>query len=192
MARRYPHPVIAREGWPFLLIAAALVALVMSLVRRARRPRELDTHPTAAEAAKSPPPSLPVLTEPEANAGPVLSVDEVLHKLNELAFARSLNPLGHHHDLLMANVFAQAEALAFGKTAEEVRVEGTKEALVPHRSFEGNRPSNVILAPDGPVIIDWTNAARGDADFDSAYSDVLMSTFEVSGWRDRLGRAVGR
>ena len=63
-----------------------------------------------------------------------------------IAFARSLNPLGRHHDLLMANVFAQAEALAFGKTADEVRAEGTKEALVPHRSFEGNRPSNVILA----------------------------------------------
>ena len=63
-----------------------------------------------------------------------------------IAFARSLNPLGRHHDLLVANVFAQAEALAFGKTADEVRAEGTKEALVPHRSFEGNRPSNVILA----------------------------------------------
>jgi glucose-6-phosphate isomerase len=63
-----------------------------------------------------------------------------------IAFARSLNPLGRHHDLLIANVFAQAEALAFGKTADEVRAEGTKEALVPHRVFEGNRPSNVILA----------------------------------------------
>jgi glucose-6-phosphate isomerase len=63
-----------------------------------------------------------------------------------IAFGRSLNPLGRHHDLLVANVFAQAEALAFGKTADEVRAEGTKEALVPHRSFEGNRPSNVILA----------------------------------------------
>ena len=51
-------------------------------------------------------------------------------------------------------------------------------------------PMNVILSPSGPVLIDWTNAARGDADFDSAYSDVLMSTFEVGGWRDRLGRAV--
>ena len=63
-----------------------------------------------------------------------------------IAFGRSLNPLGRHHDLLVANVFAQAEALAFGKTADEVRAEGTKEALVPHRTFEGNRPSNVILA----------------------------------------------
>jgi glucose-6-phosphate isomerase len=63
-----------------------------------------------------------------------------------IAFARSLNPHGRHHDLLMANVFAQAEALAFGKTAEAVRAEGTAEPLVPHKVFEGNRPSNVIMA----------------------------------------------
>lgn len=63
-----------------------------------------------------------------------------------LGFARTLNPLGRHHDILMANMFAQAEALAFGKTAEEVRSEGTAEELVPHRVFEGNRPSNTILA----------------------------------------------
>jgi len=63
-----------------------------------------------------------------------------------IGFARSLNPLGRHHDLLMSNVFAQAEALAFGKTAEQVRSEGTPEWLVPHRTFEGNRPSNVLLA----------------------------------------------
>lgn len=63
-----------------------------------------------------------------------------------VAFGRSLNPLGPHQDLLVANVFAQAEALAFGKTPEEVREEGTDEALVPHRTFEGNRPTNVILA----------------------------------------------
>src|SRR5262245_5183998 len=62
-----------------------------------------------------------------------------------IAFARSLNPLGPHHDQLVANVFAQAEALAFGKTADQVRTEGTSPALVPHRVFEGNRPSNVIL-----------------------------------------------
>jgi glucose-6-phosphate isomerase len=63
-----------------------------------------------------------------------------------IGFGRSLNPLGEHHDLLMANVFAQTEALAFGKTADEVREEGTPEDLVPHRVFEGNRPSNTILA----------------------------------------------
>ncbi len=63
-----------------------------------------------------------------------------------IGFAKTLNPLGAHHDTLMANVFAQAEALAFGKTADQVRSEGTPEWLVPHRVFEGNRPSNVILA----------------------------------------------
>ncbi len=63
-----------------------------------------------------------------------------------IAFGQALTKLGRQHDILMANVFAQAEALAFGKTAEEVRVEGTNGALVPHRVFEGNRPSNVILA----------------------------------------------
>jgi len=63
-----------------------------------------------------------------------------------IAFGHSLTPLGRHHDILLANVFAQAEALAFGKTAEEVKAEGTPDWLVPHRVFEGNRPSNVILA----------------------------------------------
>ncbi len=62
-----------------------------------------------------------------------------------IAFCRSLNPLGRHHDLLNANVFAQAEALAFGKTAEEVKAEGTADALIPHRTFAGNRPSNTIM-----------------------------------------------
>jgi glucose-6-phosphate isomerase len=63
-----------------------------------------------------------------------------------IAFRQSLNPIGRHHDLLMANVFAQAEALAFGKTAEQVKKEGTTDRLVPHRVFAGNRPSNTILA----------------------------------------------
>jgi glucose-6-phosphate isomerase len=63
-----------------------------------------------------------------------------------IAFNHPLNPIGRHHDMLLANAFAQAEALAFGKTAEEVRAEGTSEWLVPHRVFEGNRPSNMILA----------------------------------------------
>jgi glucose-6-phosphate isomerase len=65
-----------------------------------------------------------------------------------IGFMRSLNPLGEHQDLLMANVFAQTEALAFGKTADHVREEGTPEELVPHRVFEGNRPSNTILAAE--------------------------------------------
>jgi glucose-6-phosphate isomerase len=63
-----------------------------------------------------------------------------------IAFGQALTPLGRHHDMLLANVFAQAEALAFGKTAGEVKAEGTPDWLVPHRVFEGNRPSNVILA----------------------------------------------
>jgi glucose-6-phosphate isomerase len=63
-----------------------------------------------------------------------------------IAFAQTLNPLGRHHDILLANVFAQAEALAFGKTPEQVKAEGTPDWLVPHRVFEGNRPSNTILA----------------------------------------------
>jgi glucose-6-phosphate isomerase len=63
-----------------------------------------------------------------------------------IAFGKTLNPLGRHHDILLANVFAQAEALAFGKTPEQVKAEGTPDWLVPHRVFEGNRPSNVILA----------------------------------------------
>ena len=63
-----------------------------------------------------------------------------------IGFAQALNPLGAHHDLLMANVFAQAEALAFGKTPEEVAGEGTPDWLVPHRTFEGNRPTTTILA----------------------------------------------
>jgi glucose-6-phosphate isomerase len=63
-----------------------------------------------------------------------------------LAFAHALTPLGRHHDLLLANVFAQSEALAFGKTAEQVKAEGVPAELVPHKVFEGNRPSNTILA----------------------------------------------
>jgi glucose-6-phosphate isomerase len=63
-----------------------------------------------------------------------------------IGFAKTLNPLRDHHDLLMSNVFAQAEALAFGRTEEEVRAEGTPEQIAPHRVMEGNRPTNVILA----------------------------------------------
>src|SRR5262245_47096117 len=63
-----------------------------------------------------------------------------------IAFTKTLNPLGRHHDMLLANVFAQTEALAFGKTPDQVKAEGTRDWLVPHRVFEGNRPSNTILA----------------------------------------------
>jgi glucose-6-phosphate isomerase len=63
-----------------------------------------------------------------------------------VGFCQTLNPLGRHHDLLLANLFAQTEALAFGKTEDEVAAEGTPSWLVPHRTFEGNRPTNTILA----------------------------------------------
>jgi len=63
-----------------------------------------------------------------------------------IAFGKTLNALGDHHDLLTSNVFAQAQALAFGKTEAEVRAEGTAEHVVPHRVFEGNRPTNVLMA----------------------------------------------
>jgi glucose-6-phosphate isomerase len=63
-----------------------------------------------------------------------------------IGFGQALNPLGSHHDILMSNVFAQAQALAFGRTADEVRAEGVPEAVVPHKAMEGNRPTNVILA----------------------------------------------
>ncbi len=66
--------------------------------------------------------------------------------LDLIGFAQTLNPVGDHHDLLMSNVFAQAEALAFGRTADELRAEGVPEALVAHRTFEGNRPTSTILA----------------------------------------------
>jgi len=88
--------------------------------------------------------------EPETNGQH--SFYQLIHQGTKLipsdfiAFCRSLNPVGRHHDLLLANVFAQAEALAFGNTAAQVRSEGTPDWLVPHRLFEGNRPSTTILA----------------------------------------------
>ena len=100
-------------------------------------------------------------TEVDADTGPIYwgepgtngqhSFYQLIHQGTRLipcdfiAFAKSLNPLGRHHDLLMSNVFAQTEALAFGKTLEEVEAEGTPSALAPHRVFDGNRPSNVIM-----------------------------------------------
>ena len=101
-------------------------------------------------------------TPVDADTGPVLcgepgtngqhSFYQLIHQGTRLipcdfiCFAQSLNPLGRHHDLLVANVFAQAEALAFGKSADEVAAEGTPDWLVPHRTFPGNRPSNVLMA----------------------------------------------
>jgi glucose-6-phosphate isomerase len=88
----------------------------------------------------------------EAGTNGQHSFYELIHQGTELipvdfiGFGKSLNPLGAHHDILMSNVFAQAEALAFGKTLEEVVAEGTSPAIAPHRTMEGNRPTNVILA----------------------------------------------
>ena len=91
-----------------------------------------------------------------------------------------------HHARLLADLSAQVG-----------RVRAPEWLATPSDVPAGNallhldlHPMNVILSPDGPVLIDWTNAARGEADFDAAYSDVLMSTFEVGSRRDRLGRAV--
>ena len=77
-----------------------------------------------------------------------------------IAFGHALTKLGRHHDILMANVFAQAEALAFGKTAAEVKAEKVPAALVPHKVFEGNRPSNTILADKlTPEVLGQTRRA---------------------------------
>src|SRR5690242_11528368 len=95
----------------FLLIAVAVVALVMSLVRRARRPREYQAYPTAAEAAASAPPqALPASVAEDT--GPVLSVDDVLHRLNELAFARTLTTSAGGHDEIIAAVTVALETAA--------------------------------------------------------------------------------
>jgi len=78
----------------------------------------------------------------------LLSIDpsgNQAHPCDFIAFGQALNPIGRHHDILLANVFAQAEALAFGKTTQEVEADGTPSWLAPHRTFEGNRPSNTIL-----------------------------------------------
>jgi glucose-6-phosphate isomerase len=97
----------------------------------------------------------------DANTGPVYwgepgtngqhSFYQLIHQGTRLipcdliGFGKTLNPLGEHHDILMSNVFAQGQALAFGKTPDEVRAEGSPEWLVPHRVFEGNRPTNTLL-----------------------------------------------
>jgi glucose-6-phosphate isomerase len=107
-----------------------------------------------------------------------------------IGFARSLNPLGEHHDQLMANVFAQGEALAFGKTAEELRAEGVSEALVPHKTFEGNRPSNTLL------LDELTPAALGK--LVALYEHIVFTQGAVWGincfdqWGVELGKALAQ
>jgi glucose-6-phosphate isomerase len=107
-----------------------------------------------------------------------------------IGFARTLNPLGRHHDVLMANVFAQAEALAFGKTAAEVRAEGVPEALVPHKVFEGNRPSNTILADLlTPAILGSLIALYEHAVFTQG---VVWSIDSFDQWGVELGKVLAQ
>jgi glucose-6-phosphate isomerase len=105
-----------------------------------------------------------------------------------IGFSKSLNPLGRHHDMLMANVFAQAEALAFGKTADEVRAEGVAESLVPHKVFEGNRPSNVLLADKlTPQLLGSLIALYEHAVFTQG---VIWSIDSFDQWGVELGKVL--
>jgi glucose-6-phosphate isomerase len=100
----------------------------------------------------------------------------------------SLNPLGRHHAMLMANVFAQTEALAFGKTAEQVRAEGVPEALVPHKVFEGNRPSNTVLYDTlTPEVLGSLIALYEHAVFTQG---VIWSIDSFDQWGVELGKAL--
>ena len=105
-----------------------------------------------------------------------------------IGFAKALNPLGRHHDMLMANVFAQAEALAFGKTAEQVKAEGTPDWLVPHRVFEGNRPSNTILADTlTPAVLGKLIALYEHAVFTQG---VIWNIDSFDQWGVELGKVL--
>ena len=107
-----------------------------------------------------------------------------------IGFFKSLNPLGNHHDLLMANVFAQTEALAFGKTAEQVKAEGTAEWLVPHRVFEGNRPSNTILAEElTPALLGKLIALYEHAVFTQG---VIWNIDSFDQWGVELGKVLAQ
>ncbi|HTX52485.1 MAG TPA: glucose-6-phosphate isomerase [Candidatus Baltobacteraceae bacterium] len=107
-----------------------------------------------------------------------------------IAFCRPLHPLGRHHDLLLANVFAQSEALAFGKTPDEVRAEGTPDWLVPHRVFEGNRPSNTILADQlTPEILGKLVALYEHAVFTQG---VIWDVNSFDQWGVELGKVLAQ
>jgi glucose-6-phosphate isomerase len=107
-----------------------------------------------------------------------------------IAFAQSLTPLGRHHDMLIANVLAQSEALAFGRTADEVRAEGTAAALVPHRVFPGNRPSNTILAERlTPAVLGSLVALYEHAVFTQA---VIWDINPFDQWGVELGKALAQ
>jgi glucose-6-phosphate isomerase len=107
-----------------------------------------------------------------------------------IGFANTLNPLGEHHDLLMANIFAQAEALAFGKTADELRAEQTPADLVPHKTFEGNRPSTVILADRlTPEILGSLIALYEQIVFTQG---VIWSVDSFDQWGVELGKVLAK
>jgi len=105
-----------------------------------------------------------------------------------IGFCRTLNPVGDHHALLTANVFAQSEALAFGKTAEEVAAEGTPAWLVPHRTFEGNRPSSTILADQlTPAVLGTLVALYEHSVFTQG---VIWNIDSFDQWGVELGKAL--
>jgi glucose-6-phosphate isomerase len=107
-----------------------------------------------------------------------------------IGFCRSLNPLGDHHDILTANLFAQSEALAFGKTAEQVEAEGTADRLVPHRVFPGNRPSSTLLAEQlSPRILGSLVALYEHAVFTQG---VVWSINSFDQWGVELGKALAQ
>ncbi len=105
-----------------------------------------------------------------------------------IGFVHSQNPLSDHHDKLMANFFAQTEALAFGKTMEEVQAEGTPPELVPHRTFEGNRPSNTLLAPRlTPFVLGQLIALYEHKVF---VQGVIWNIYSFDQWGVELGKAL--
>jgi glucose-6-phosphate isomerase len=107
-----------------------------------------------------------------------------------IGFCQTLNPLGEHHDLLMSNLLAQSEALAFGKTAAEVKAEGTPEWLVPHRVFEGNRPSNTILIERlTPEVLGKLVALYEHAVFTQG---VIWNVDSFDQWGVELGKVLAR
>src|SRR3974390_2600222 len=107
-----------------------------------------------------------------------------------IAFTQALNPLGRHHDMLLANVFAQAEALAFGKTAQEVRAEKVPAELIPHKVFEGDRPSNTILAEKlTPEILGALVALYEHSVFTQG---VIWGINSFDQWGVELGKALAQ
>jgi glucose-6-phosphate isomerase len=107
-----------------------------------------------------------------------------------IAFARALTPLGRHHDILLANVLAQSEALAFGKTPAQVKAEGTADWLVPHRVFDGNRPSNTILADRlTPEVLGKLVALYEHSVFTQA---VIWNINPFDQWGVELGKALAQ